>query len=214
MRAHLAAAVCVAVASGLTATVPASAQMAWDTPRMIGPESPSGLGFYWMRSGALPSDSDGLFASWGLPGTDGAVSLRGGVGKGVADENAAYGGLDLRAPIVRHSDTQPLDLEWTGGAGVGVGEYVLVSVPVAVSAGRSWTSGSVWFAPYLSVGAALDYRIGDSDLVPDEEFEVQATAGVGADIAFDPSRRFVLQLAMSLGDRQAVAVGFTLGGAR
>jgi hypothetical protein len=136
------------------------------------------------------------------------------VGKGVADENAAFGGVDLRAPIVRHSDTQPLDLEWTGGAGVGVGEYILVSVPVAVSGGRSWTSGSVWLAPYLSVGAVLDYRYGDSDLVPDEEFEVQATAGVGADIAFDVERRFVLQLGMSLGDRQSVAVGFTLGGAR
>jgi hypothetical protein len=214
MRAPLLTAACVTLAGGLLAAAPASAQMAWDTPRMTGPESPTGLGFYWTRSGALPGDSDGLFATWGLPGTDGAVSLRGGVGKGVADENAAFGGVDLRAPIVRHSDTQPLDLEWTGGAGVGVGEYILVSVPVAVSGGRSWTSGSVWLAPYLSVGAVLDYRYGDSDLVPDEEFEVQATAGVGADIAFDVERRFVLQLGMSLGDRQSVAVGFTLGGAR
>jgi len=214
MRAPLRAAVCVTVAGGLLAAAQASAQMAWDTPRMTGPESPSGLGFYWMRSGALPGDSDAFFGTWGLPGTDGAVSLRGGVGKGVADENAAFGGLDLRAPIVRHNDTQPLDLEWTGGAGVGVGEYIVISVPVAVSAGRSWSSGSVWFAPYLSVGAVLDYRYGDSDLVPDEEFEVLATAGVGADIAFDPERRFVLRLATSLGDRQGVAVGFSVGGAR
>ena len=61
-------------------------------------------------------------------------------------------------------------------------------------------------------GAALDYRFGDSDLVPDEEFEVQAAAGLGADISFDAARRFVVRVATSLGDRQAVSVGLLLSG--
>lgn len=59
-----------------------------------------------------------------------------------------------------------------------------------------------------------DYRCGDGDLVPDEEFEVQATAGLGAGRAFDAARRFVLRAAMSLGDRQAVAVGLMIAGGR
>jgi hypothetical protein len=122
-----------------------------------------------MRADALPGDDDVLFGTWGIPGTGGAVSVRGGFGRGVANEHAAFGGVDARAPIARHTETQPLDVEWSGGAGMGVGEYVLVTVPMSVSAGRSWSSGNVWFAPYVSLGAALDYRYGDSDLVPDED---------------------------------------------
>ncbi len=191
---------------------PAHAQIAWDTPRFVGPESPAGLGVYWMRAETLPDDHNAVFGTFSLPGTDGAVTVRGGIGTGVAEENAAFGGVDLRAPIARHSATQPPDLEWSGGAGIGVGEYLLASVPFAVSAGRSWSSGSVWFAPYVSVGATLDYRYGDSDLVPDEEFEIQATAGVGVDLAFDPAQRFVVRAAAALGERQAVSVGMVIGG--
>jgi len=198
----------------LLSAVSGSGQIAWDTPRMIGPESPSGLGFYWMRGETLPGDDDAVFATMSLPGTGGSVSLRGGVGYGVAGEEAAFGGVDLRAPVARHTETQPLDIEWSGGAGLGVGEYWLFTVPVALSAGRSWSSGAVWFAPYLSLGAAFDYRYGDSDFVPDEEFEISATAGAGADISFDPARRFVIRASASLGDRQAIAVGLSIGGAR
>ena len=188
-----------------------AAQIAWDAPRLTGPESPSGIGIHWMRAEVLPGDHNAVFGTLSLPGTNGAVSVRGGIGTGVAEENAAFGGVDLRAPIARHTATQPLDLEWSGGAGLGVGEYVLISVPVAVSAGRSWASGSVWFAPYVSLGATIDYRIGDSDFVPDEEFEIQATAGIGVDMAFDPARRFVLRVSTALGERQAIALGLVIG---
>jgi hypothetical protein len=196
----------------IAAVVPASAQIAWDTPRLTGPESPSGLGVYWMRAEVLPGDDDAVFGTWSLPGTGGAVTVRGGLGTGVAEENAAFGGIDLRAPIATHTDAQPLDLAWSGGAGFSFGEYILASVPFALSAGRSWSSDAVWFAPYVSVGATLDYRYGDSDFVPDEEFEIQATAGLGADMAFDAARRFVLRTAISMGDRQAVSVGLLIGG--
>lgn len=203
----------LALAATLAAVVtdPSAAQIAWDTPRLIGPESPAGIGIYWMRAEVLPGDHNAVFGTFSLPGTDGAVTVRGGIGTGVAEENAAFGGVDLRAPIARHTDAQPLDLEWSGGAGLGVGEYVLLSVPVAVSAGRSWASGSAWFAPYVSLGATIDYRIGDSDFVPDEEFEIQATAGIGVDMAFDPARRFVLRVSTALGERQAIALGLVVG---
>jgi hypothetical protein len=190
---------------------PAAAQIAWDTPRLIGPETPAGLGVYWMRAETLPGDHNAAFGSWSLPGTAGAIAVRGGIGTGVDEENAIFGGIDLRAPIARHTDAQPLDLEWSGGAGFGLGEYFLASVPVAVSAGRSWASGSVWFAPYATVGATIDYRYGDSDSVPDEEFEIQATASLGLDVAFDAARRFVFRAAAAMGERQAVSVGLLIG---
>jgi hypothetical protein len=190
----------------------AAAQIAWDTPRLVGPESPTGIGLHWMRAESLPGDHNAVFGSFSLPRAGGAVTVRGGIGTGVAAENAAFGGIDLRAAIARHTDAQPLDLEWSGGAGIGVGEYLLASVPVAVSAGRSWASSTVWFAPYVSLGATVDWRHGDSDFVPDDEFEVQATAGIGVDMSLDAARRFVLRVAAALGERQAVAVGLVIGG--
>jgi hypothetical protein len=196
----------------LVCSAPLGAQIAWDTPRLTGPESPAGIGVHWMRADVLPGDDDAVFGTFSLPGTGGAVTLRGGLGTGVAEENAFFGGVDLRAPIATHTDTQPLDVSWGGGGGLSFGEYFLASVPFAVSIGRSWSSSSVWFAPYLSAGATLDYRFGDSDLVPDEEFEIQATAGLGADLSFDSARRFVVRVAAALGDRQAVSVGLVVGG--
>ncbi len=199
-----------ALAAGGGAAASADAQIVWDTPRMIGPESPSGLGLYWMRAGARPGDEDVFFGTWTVPGFGGAVAVRGGAGEGVAGETAAFGGVDFHAPLARHRPGQPLDLEWNAGAGFGVGEYLLISVPMGVSAGRSWSSGSVWFAPYVFGGAALEFRTGDE--APDEEFKVEATGGLGVDLSFDPSRRFVLRASAALGERQAVAVGFVIGG--
>jgi hypothetical protein len=203
--------VVAAAAVILACAAPLDAQMAWDIPRLAGPESVSGMGIYWTRAEVLAGDDDAVFGTFSLPRTGGAITLRGGIGTGVAGENAFFGGVDLRAPIATHTDTQPFDIAWSGGAGLGFGEYFLVSAPFAVSIGRSWASSSVWFAPHVSVGATLDYRFGDSDFAPDEEFEVQATAGVGADVSFDAARRFVVRVAASLGERQAVAVGLVLG---
>jgi hypothetical protein len=202
----------LATAFAAVVAAPVHAQIAWDTPRLTGPESPAGLGAYWMRSEVLTEDGDAVFGTFSLPGTGGAVTLRGGLGTGVAEENAFFGGVDLRARIATHTQTQPFDVAWSGGAGLGIGEYFLISVPFAVSVGRSWASSAVWFAPYLSAGATVDYRLGDSDLVPEEEYEVQATAGLGADLSFDPSRRFVVRVSTALGDRQAVAVGLVISG--
>lgn len=205
-RAALLLVTAAAVSGGLSG--PAAAQIVWDTPRMIGPESPSGLGLYWMRAGARPGDEDVFLGTWSVPGFDGAVVLRGGGGEGAGGETAAFGGVDFHAPLTRHGSGQPLDLEWNAGAGFSVGQYVLVSVPMGVSAGRSWASGSVWFAPYVFAGAALEFRTGDE--APDEEFKVEATGGLGVDLSFDPSRRFVLRASAALGERQAVAVGFVV----
>lgn len=179
---------------------------------MIGPESPAGVGFYWLRADALPADGDAVAATLPLPGTGGRVTLRGGLGEGATDELAGFGGVDVRALLASHDDSQPLDIGWNAGLGGSYGEYLIVSLPVGLSAGRSWSSGSVWFAPYVGLGAVLDYRTGDA--APDDEFALEPNAEVGFDLAFDPSRHIVVRAAASLGDRQAVAVGLAIGGAR
>lgn len=195
---------------------PADAQVAWDSPRLIGPESPGGLGLYWLRSSAVGDEVDAAIATWALPGLGGSVIVRGGVAKDADDELSGMAGVDLRAPIARHSDQQPLDVEWYAGFGAGgwaqEGRYVVITLPMGLSAGRSWTSGAVWLAPYVSLGVALDLDLGDE--APEEEFTVSPAADIGLDFALDPGRRVIVRVATSLGDRQALAVGLSFGGAR
>lgn len=194
----------------------ARAQIAWDTPRLIGPESPGGLSVYWLRSSSLAEETDGAMATWTLPGVGGSVALRGGIGFDADDQISGFGGVDLRARLASHTAEQPLDLEWNAGigagGGVGDGRYVVVTLPTGISAGRSWSSGSVWLAPYVSVGLAFDLSIGDE--APEEEFTVTPAADVGLDFALDPGRRFIIRVAISLGDRQALALGLSVGGGR
>lgn len=202
------------VAASLLAGSPTAtrAQMAWDTPRMVGPESPTGFGVYWLRTSAFGPTMDAAMGTFGLPRTGGALSLRGGAATDEEDDFYVFGGIDVRAPIARHTDDQPLDLEWIAGIGAGAptgGErYALVSLPIAVSAGRSWSSGSVWLAPYVSLGVTFDLHVGAE--APDEEFEWSPTADLGLDLALDPGRRFVVRAGASLGDRNAVAVGLSV----
>jgi len=152
--------------------------------------------------------------TWALPGSGGQVVVRGGAGVDEDDRASIFGGVDVRAPITRHSEEQPLDLAWHAGVGAGGGaedgQYLVVSLPMGVSVGRSWTSGSVWLAPYASVGLAMDVNFGDD--APDDEFDVSPAVDVGVDFALDASRNFMIRTAISLGDRQAFTVGINLGG--
>lgn len=192
------------------------AQAAWETPRLIGPESPGGLGMFWLRSSALGPELDGGMAIWSLPGMGGSVALRGGAAVDPDDDVAAFGGVDIRSHVATHTQTQPLDVVWNAGIGAGSrleeGQHVVVTVPMSIAAGRSWTSGAIWLAPYLSIGVAMDVHFGQD--APDDEVEVYPSADVGLDFALDPGRNFVIRVATSLGDRQALAVGLNLGGSR
>ncbi len=194
--------------------VAADGQILWDTPRLIGPESPRGVGFYWIRSSSLALETDAAMVTLPLPGMGGSLSLRGGVGVDSDDQLSGFAGIDVRAPLARHTPEQPLDLEWTAGIGAGGGtddaQYIVVTLPMGISAGRSWTSGSIWLAPYVSLGVAFDLNVGDA--APDEDFRVTPAVDIGIDLALDPGRRFIIRAATSLGDRQALAVGLSVGG--
>jgi hypothetical protein len=182
-----------------------AAQLAFDTPRMLSPHSPGGIGAQWVRAGTLPGDGDAFLVTWSPPGLQERMRLRGGSGTGAYGEASAFGGVDVREALATHRPGQPLDLAWIAGAGVGVGEYVLVTVPLGITAGRDWSWRAVWVAPYVGAGLALDYRVGDG--APDDAFAVSPSADVGVDIAFDPGRRFLVRAAASLGDRQSIALG-------
>ena len=206
------------LAAAVLALLPnaAQSQLAWETPRMLGPNSPGGLAVHWLQAETLPGDGEGIMATWQFPGLPEGVFLRGGAGTGANDESAAFGGIDVRTRIADSRAGQPLDIAWIAGAGVGVVDYLLATVPVGLTAGHTWASGSVWFSPYIGVGIAMDYRreLNDESDVPDDEFDVYPTADLGVDLSLDPGRRFVLRAAASLGDRQAIALGLAIQGGR
>lgn len=188
------------------------AQIASDTPRLISPNGPGGFGVHWLRAETLPGDGDAVLATLAIPSVAPGVRLRGGGGKGVNDEMAGFGGIDVQAPLARSRPGFPLDLDWASGIGVGVGEYFLVTLPVGLSAGVEWSSGSVWMAPYAYAGVAGDLRLGEEAEAAGDEFQVDAALDIGLDLSFVANRTFVLRAATSLGDRQALAIGITVGG--
>jgi hypothetical protein len=185
------------------------AQLAPDTPRLLSPHGSGGLAVHFLRAGTLPGDGDALLATWTMPRLPDGLRFRGGAGRGATGTDAMFGGVDFQSPLLRATRDLPIDLDWQTGAGLSVGDYILLTVPVGLTGGVSWTSGAVWFAPYLTAGIAADLPIGDS--APDRGFDVSPSLDIGFNLSLDIERRFVLRTAASLGDRQAVSVGLAFG---
>jgi hypothetical protein len=182
---------------------PGGAQLLPESPRMLGPATPSGLAVHLLRADGLPGDGDAVMAQWQPPGLPDGVWLRGGAGTGAGGEDAAFGGIDVRAPLV--DGTGRLHLAWTAGLGASHGEWTLASLPMGVQAGTVWSAGSVWLAPWVGAGLVMEYRWGDE--APERAFDAFPSAEVGAELSLDPGRRVVLRAGAALGDRQAVALG-------
>ena len=190
----------------------AEAQIAPETPRLLSPHGSGGFGVHWLRAETLPGDDEAVLVTWAFPGLPDGVRLRGGFGTGAGEEHAGLGGIDIQAPLMRGGSDVPFDLDWQGGLGVSVGAYTLVTLPVGLTGSVSWSSGSVWFAPYLAAGLAADLRLGEE--APGDEFEVSPALDVGVDVSFDSARRVILRAAAAVGDRQALSVGLAVGAGR
>jgi hypothetical protein len=188
----------------------ATAQIAWESPRLLSPEAIGGMGLYYVRFATFPGDGSGAFLTWQPAAFPRGVSLRGGAAEGAGGTTAGFGGVDVTAPLAAHTESRPVDLSWNTGAGLAVGEYMIVSVPVGIAAGRSWSSGSVWLNPYAAARVSMDLRLGDEG--PEDEFDVSPGVDVGLDASFDQARNIVLRFSTSLGDRSALALGVVLGG--
>jgi hypothetical protein len=146
-----------------------------------------------------------VLITWAPAALQGRVVVRGGGGTGAEGIPAGLAGIDLRVPMARRQTGAPLDVSWTAGVGMSAGEYLMFTLPMGMSVGREWASGSVAFAPYLSGGVAFDMRLGEE--APEQEFVVQPVAEVGVDLSLDPARRVTLRGGASLGRREAVAIG-------
>ena len=198
----------LAVMVALTPTR-AYGQIAPDAPRLISPHGSGGMGVHWLRNEAFPGDQGALLVTWAMPALPSGMRLRAGGGQGAGGASAVFGGIDYQVPLRRSARQWGFELDWQSGVGISAGDYSLVTLPVGLSGGLSWQSGTVWIAPFVTAGVAADLRLGDE--APGKEFVVDPTLEAGLDVAFDRERTVVLRAATIWGERQAVSLGFAVG---
>jgi hypothetical protein len=181
----------------------ATAQAAWDSPMMLPPNPPAGLGLYLTD---MAGANIGFMASWHSQVWN--YGIRAGIADGSGrDDLAVFGGLDYSGPITRATDAFPLDVDWVFGAGLGIGNGVRLSAPVGLSTGHTFRAEGAAFTPYLTPRVVLDGFFGGEgngklnlDLAVDLGLDLQF-AGAGA--LAGATTRF----GATLGRRTAIALG-------
>ncbi len=183
----------------------AAAQVPWDSPLFLAPNSPPGLGVFIVDYDFRPRDNIGVMAMWRPESGPRGRGYRAGIAEGADEELAIFAGMDFSGPLTRASREFPVDVIWIAGVGGSAGHHVLVSLPVGVALGALVDSDGVWFNPYVSTRVALDATLGDEG--QNDDLDLSLGVDVGVDIGFDDARSFVIRFSANLGDRQALAIG-------
>lgn len=186
------------------AAAPAAAQIPWESPLMASPGSPAGMGLFIADWGLGAGDGVGFLATWRSAAAPGSTGVRAGAARSLGDP-IVLGGVDYSVPVFRNAANFPLDVIWLVGAGAAYGEYLQVAAPVGFATGRPLESGALWLNPYLSGRLVFEAFFGEEK--PEDDFGIGLAIDIGADVAFDAGRDFVLRLGASLGDRHALIAG-------
>ena len=183
------------------ALVPGKVQaQAWESPFLMPPAPPPGVGIYLMdvAGGDLGAMISYRASSYGL-------GLRGGIAEATGDEVGVFGGIDYNGNVHRASRDFPLDVDWVFGAGLGANEnYVLLTVPLALTLGHTFNADRAVFKPYVTPRIHLDAIFADVD----DDTELGISFDIGLDLQLSRSRTApVIRFGASLGDHEAVALG-------
>ncbi len=198
MRRVMTALLAVGLIASISAT-DAEAQVVWDAPLMVSPETPAGWGVYLVDPS--PGSGIGVLSTW-RPSSGAGVGYRLGIAEDRRDNVSVYGGVDISGLIVQASNEFPVNMSWVVGAGLGVADDVILSFPLALSFGRSVQADGVWFNPYVAPRVTLDAFFGDGS-----DLNLNLSVDLGVDISFDPG--WAVRFAGSLGDRKALAIGMS-----
>jgi len=117
-----------------------------------------------------------------------------------SDGMAVSGGVDISGFLSRAVEGSEIDVMWWSGAGVGIGEEAVVSVPVGALVGWSGQGGDVILSPYAGGHVALDVSTIDADNV-----HFGGSVDIGLDVVL-PSG-WLVRFGGSIGDRDALALG-------
>jgi len=145
----------LAVATLVAASVvPASAQTLWEAPPLVSHVVPSGVSLFVL------SPAGGDFGALVTFRHDaGPVGL--GYRLALSDENpsgdlAVAGGVDISGFLSRAVEGSEIDVMWWSGAGVGIGNEAVLSVPVGALIGWSGQGDGAILSPYGGGHVTLD----------------------------------------------------------
>jgi hypothetical protein len=193
----------IAMSATIGAADPAHGQLSWEAPTLYAPGAPAGLGIFLMEP--WPSGGIGVMGTYRRAPVPSGLGFRVGLGEDFRDDIAVFGGVDLGGTITRTSGEVPVDVLWMTGAGLGVGDDVLLSFPLGLSIGLRLDADAVTFIPYTVPRLVLDACFGDGPGLCGDDLELDLAVDLGVDLAFDP--RWLIRFAGTLGDRDALAIG-------
>jgi hypothetical protein len=175
------------------------AQVVWDSPMLLPPRPVVGTGLYLMDPHGAGL---GVLGTWrGVPG---GMGLRLGIADG-SDGIAIMGGVDMVAPLVTVSPEFPLDISWFTGIGAGYDRWLVISVPLGLTIGRTVHAPDVRFTPYLAPALVADARLGRDSPRDRNELKLGLAMDLGIDVAFQPG--WIVRFAAGIGDRHGLAIG-------
>jgi len=190
--------VLLAAAAILPAARPLAAQLAWEAPTLVGPHAPAGLSVFLVDP--WPGDRLGALAQWRTPGPTWSFGYRGALAQGPRDELEGFGGIDVSRTLVEGVGQGSLRVVAWGGAGLGAGEDVTLSLPLGVTAGWTGLGDGTAFSPYVGVHAVVDVTTAEGDAVG-----LDAVFDLGLDLRLVSG--WVARFGASIGGRDAFAVG-------
>ena len=181
----------------LSAPSPTHAQVVWDAPALISPGAPSGFSVLLLE--AYPSDELGVLAAWRRSPAPVGLGVRGGLAEDGTGDLAGVFGIDVSGSLATLEGAGDPGVIWWTGAGLGVGDEVILSFPLGIVLGWQARSESITFMPYVGGHAVLDVFTG-----PGDDLDIDATADLGLDMAFGSG--FMVRFGISIG-RDALAFG-------
>ncbi|MBW3534723.1 MAG: hypothetical protein KY453_05820 [Gemmatimonadetes bacterium] len=191
-----------AMIMGLLGVAPgAQAQVAWDSPMLLAPGSPGGWGIHLMEPS--PGDGIGVMGTFRSNPAPVGYGFRIGLAEDPGDDLAVFGGLDASGHLLLPTAERPFGVLWLLGAGVGVGDDVVLSLPAGISVGADIDADGVLFRPYVSPRVVLDAAFGTAD-----DLDLDLAVDLGVDLAFTPA--WSIRFGATLGDREALSIGLNL----
>jgi hypothetical protein len=182
----------------------ASAQAAWDSPLLLPPQPPDGLGLYLtdMHAGGI-----GFMGTWRPPVWN--YGLRVGIADGSRNEDLTiFGGVDYSGPVNRATTEFPVDIDWVFGAGAGIGDGVRISLPLGLTAGHVFRGEGAVFTPYATPRVVLDAFFGGDRESSDLALVLAVDLGLDLQLATTGALSgATIRFGATLGRRNAIALG-------
>jgi len=189
------------VALWLLVPAGAAGQIAWDSPMLLPPNPPDGLGLYLVD---VYRGDLGVLGTW--RSSSRSLGLRAGIANGPGDDLGVYGGFDVVGNLTRSTEEFPLDIDWVFGGGIGIVHGALISFPLGLSLGHAFENEGVGFVPYLTPRVVLDACVDCGRYRPsNDDVTLNFTVDLGLDLRLSSS--LLIRFGASLGDREAVAIG-------